>query len=138
MKRALFLLYTSLFLSITANAAPWQASGFKVGEVTDTKAIVWTRLTANAKRVHRPGVLPIIYYKNVKTGKVLLKPDDGRSDWIVADTDNSVSNKDTLYSPIPKYPEGETIETVDGAAPGTSGEVRVLYKASTATKWRQK
>ena len=31
-----------------APGPPYQATGFKVGEVTDTSAIVWTRLTRNA------------------------------------------------------------------------------------------
>jgi phosphodiesterase/alkaline phosphatase D-like protein len=30
-------------------AAPFQATGFKVGEVAANSAIVWTRLTAKAK-----------------------------------------------------------------------------------------
>ncbi len=41
------------FLNVSASGAdqagPYQATGFKVGEVTDTTAIVWTRLTRNAK-----------------------------------------------------------------------------------------
>ena len=32
-----------------AGGGPFQATGFKVGEVTHNSAIVWTRLTANAK-----------------------------------------------------------------------------------------
>ena len=61
-----------------ATAGPWQASGFKVGEVSDTEAIVWTRLTKNEERVHKPGVLPIIYYRDSKTKELLLKA-QGRS-----------------------------------------------------------
>ena len=29
---------------------PYQATGIKIGELTDTSAIVWTRLTRNAER----------------------------------------------------------------------------------------
>ena len=28
----------------------------------------------------------------------------------------------------PRYPEGESLQTVDGAVPGMAGDVRVLYR----------
>lgn len=37
-------------LAQAAEAGPFQATGMRVGEVTDTTAIVWTRLTKNATR----------------------------------------------------------------------------------------
>lgn len=120
-----------------AAAGPWQANGFKVGEVSATTAVVWTRLTKNQDRIDRPGVEPLIYYRNSKTGKLLLKPDDGREDWIVENVDNSVANKDTVYTPVPKYPDGESPETVDGAIPGAPGQVRVRYLAKGSDQWQQ-
>jgi phosphodiesterase/alkaline phosphatase D-like protein len=41
-------------------AAPFQATGFKVGEVTGTTAIVWTRLTAKAKA--NPATAPTLTF----------------------------------------------------------------------------
>ena len=38
-----------LFAMPLLAVGPFQATGFKVGEVTHNSAIVWTRLTANAK-----------------------------------------------------------------------------------------
>ena len=42
-----------LFAMPLLAAGPYQATGFKVGEVTDNSAIVWTRLTANEKALER-------------------------------------------------------------------------------------
>ena len=46
MKRLILILLSAFGLNA---AGPFQATGFKVGEVTHNSAIVWTRLTANAK-----------------------------------------------------------------------------------------
>ncbi len=125
----------STFAQGPALAGPWQASGFKVGEVTDTTAIVWTRLTRNEERVHKPGVLPIIWYRDSKTKELLLKPKDGRKDWIVENTDNSLFNNESYFTPVPRYPEGESLATVDGAVPGMAGEARVRYRAAGSSDW---
>ena len=42
---------------------PFQASGLKVGEVTDTTAIVWTRLTARPRRNPGDGTMVLFRYK---------------------------------------------------------------------------
>ena len=39
---------TMLLVAAAYAEGPYQATGFKVGEVTDTTAIVWTRLTLKA------------------------------------------------------------------------------------------
>ena len=54
-------------------AAPFQATGFKVGEVTDTTAIVWTRLTAKVKP--NPATAPALtfQYANGETYQPDLK-----------------------------------------------------------------
>ncbi|WP_294227431.1 metallophosphoesterase family protein [Prosthecobacter sp.] len=41
---------TAPWLAEAADAGPFQATGTRVGEVTDSTAIVWTRLTKNATR----------------------------------------------------------------------------------------
>ncbi|MFQ5810427.1 MAG: hypothetical protein ACE5JM_12485, partial [Armatimonadota bacterium] len=43
-----------------AEALPCQATGIKIGEVTDTSAIVWTRLTRKPER--NSGDLPMVSF----------------------------------------------------------------------------
>jgi alkaline phosphatase D len=89
-------------------AGPFQATGFKVGEVTDSTAIVWTRLTRNSER--NPSDGPMVKIKraqsegqqNVRRAKVIGV----------------------------EYPDDMTVADIRDAVPGTSGEVRVLYKTS--------
>lgn len=44
--------------TVYGESGPWQATGFKTGEVTDTTAIVWTRLTLREKR--NPADAPMV------------------------------------------------------------------------------
>ena len=48
------LMHVPLILAVWASTAladgPYQATGFKIGEVTDTTANVWTRLTLRSER----------------------------------------------------------------------------------------
>ena len=65
--RAKFCFVVSLvLLSVSATAAdsgaPYQATGFKVGEVTDRSAIVWTRLTLRAQPNPADGPMVKIEY----------------------------------------------------------------------------
>ncbi len=53
-----------------AGGGPFQATGFKVGEVTHNSAIVWTRLTANAKA--NPSANPTLKFVCI----------DGKSKWV--------------------------------------------------------
>ncbi len=99
-------------------AGPYQATGFKVGEVTDTSAIVWTRLTRNAERVSDESPMPKVFYRNSRTGKL---------------EERGKGRKDT--TPVIKYPEGVTIDSIEGACPGADGEVRVHYLVSSAGAW---
>ena len=52
------LLLLSLPAAAADSGAPYQATGFKVGEVTDSSAIVWTRLTLHAQ--HNPSDGPMV------------------------------------------------------------------------------
>ncbi len=99
---------------------PYQATGIRIGEVTDDSAIIWTRLTRHSERVGSKAPMPQILYRDVKTGKLLDKPAGGRSRLI----------------PVVKFPDGWTIETIEGAVPGAPGEVRVLYKTAGAPDWK--
>ena len=99
--------------------APHQATGIKIGEVTHNTAIVWTRLTRLAQRVGAEAPMPEIWYSDPKTEK-LGGRGKGRPD----------------KTPVVKFPEGSTMETIEGAVPGAPGQVRVLYKASGASDWK--
>ncbi len=98
---------------------PHQATGIKIGEVTHNTAIVWTRLTRLAQRVGAEAPMPEIWYSDPKTEK-LGGRGKGRPD----------------KTPVVKFPEGSTMETIEGAVPGAPGQVRVLYKASGASEWQ--
>ena len=113
------LLLTVFGCSSNLSDVPYQATGVKIGEVTDNAAIVWTRLTCNSQRVGLKAPMPEILYRDLKTGE-LIKTSEIRSN----------------LSPVVKFPEGSTINTIEGAAPGAPGDVRVLYRMEKASKWK--
>jgi alkaline phosphatase D len=97
---------------------PFQATGIKIGEVTDTSAILWTRLTLKAER--NPADGPRVEIVNAGAdAKKAKKPDNAR---------------------VPKtgvYPPGVTVADIRDAVPGAPGEVRVLYKPADAAAWQE-
>ena len=92
---------------------PYMATGIKIGEVSDTQAIIWTRLTKNPNRVSDLAPQPTIFYKNPETGQFEPKSEvNGRPD----------------REPKVVYPKGIDVNTIAGAVPGTDGEVSVSWK----------
>lgn len=95
------LMHVLLVLAVWASTAradgPYQATGFKVGEVTDTTANVWTRLTLRSQR--NSSDAPMVKIASVKGKRVT---------GVV-------------------YPEGMTVASIRDAAPGSPGQVRVQY-----------
>ena len=72
MIRVLAITIASVLYTTTLFAdAPYMATGIKIGEVTDTTAIIWVRLTENAERVDFGSPIPKISYTNARTGKCL-------------------------------------------------------------------
>ncbi len=113
-----------LFFAATAYSGglsdgPYQATGIKIGEVTYNTAIVWTRLTRHPERVDSEAPMPEVSYRDPKTGKIIKKR-SGRPD----------------LTPIVNFPKDSTIETIEGAVPGTPGQVRILYKIDSASDWQ--
>lgn len=106
-----------LFVFSEANAAsgPYQATGFKVGEVSDTSAIVWTRLTLRAER--NPPDAPMVQIK------------------YVGGAEDASRRRERVESV--EYPGGVTVSDIRNAVPGTFGDVRVLYKPKGSEKWLQ-
>jgi len=114
-----FLIFVSNFGCNKADSpVPFQATGIKIGEVTDSNAIIWTRLTLNPARVGKEAPIPEVSYRNPETNELQKKP-KGRPDW----------------SPVVHFPNGSTIETIEGAVPGSSGEVRIHYKMIDKEEW---
>ena len=113
-----------LFFAVTVYSGklsdgPYQATGIKIGEVTRDSAMIWTRLTRHSERVGSEAPMPEVSYRNSETGEIVKKR-SGRPD----------------LAPIVSFPEGSTIETIEGAVPGTSGQVRILYKIDSASDWQ--
>lgn len=97
------------------------ATGIKIGEVTQDHAIVWVRATANQTRASNDAPVPTMLYKDPETGE--YAPIKWRSR----------PNREVKII----YPEGHTVETINGATPGSEGEVRLMYKASGAEQWTE-
>jgi len=113
------LLMAAIAYSGNISDGPYQATGIKIGEVTTNTAIVWTRLTRHPKRVGSEAPMPEVSYSDPKTGKI-IKRRGGRPD----------------LTPVVSFPKDSTIETIEGAVPGTPGRVRILYKIDTASNWQ--
>ena len=101
---------------------PYQATGMKIGEVTDTEAIIWTRLTQTPERVGAEAPMPEYLYRHPETGELVDRSEapTGRPDW----------------APVVQYPEGASIEYIEGAVPGSQGEVRVRYRLEDDAAWQ--
>ena len=94
-------------------AARYQATGCKVGEVTDRSAIVWTRLTLRAQ--HNPADGPMVEIEYSGSNKTAAK------------RGGKVAR--------PVYPAGVTVADIRDAVPGSEGEVRVRYRPREASDW---
>jgi alkaline phosphatase D len=64
--------------------------------------------------------MPKVLYRNLKTGELRARPSGGRSG----------------STPVVTFPNGSTIDTIEGAVPGAPGQVRVLYKVTEAADWK--
>jgi len=88
------------------------ATGIKIGEVTDSEAIVWVRLTRDEARVDFGAPMPEISYTLESTGEPIV--------------DVKYRQRDAV--PAVEFPDGSSIDTIEGATPGADGFVRVHYK----------
>ena len=122
----------AVFVALILNAAPafagspFMATGIKIGEVSDTEAIVWVRLTKNEKRVDFGGPMPKISYTLASTGEPL--------------TDMKYRQSDAV--PSVEFPDDGSIGTLEGAVPGSKGFVRIHYKPESGkdfevTPWHE-
>lgn len=127
MKTSLIYFFAGLLYCISSGYAllqqnaegPHQATGIKIGEVSQTEAIIWTRLTLNPKRIGSGAPQPRILYKDAVTGKPRSIKGEARPD----------------LEPVVSYPEGFNVSNIDGAVPGTTGKVRILHKTRSSPDW---
>lgn len=115
----------------TGKNGPFLANGIKIGEVTSTDAIIWTRLTVDSVRVPSTAPVPKILYQ-----------DDSFGTWHPVDYFKKNYKEDRPDRNVKVvYPEGNNVHTIDGAVPGSPGMVRVSYKRDgdrdwTSTAWQ--
>lgn len=115
-----YLFLSLIFFTASVHAdGPYQATGIRIGEVTADSAIVWTRLTATPERVGPEAPFPEVTYRDPGTDKIHATPKSGKPNW----------------QPIVTYPDGTDINTIEGACPAGTGEVRVRYRATGAEAW---
>jgi len=103
-------------------AGPHQATGFKIGEVADTSAIVWTRLTARLSANPADGPMVTIEYSDASIAR-----SDGKQ---------RPNRRNRKISAV-RYPAGLSAGDLRDAAPGAQGQVRVLYTTSGGSGWSE-
>ena len=108
-----WLVSTAYAQASHAPGGPYQATGFKIGEVTCDGAVIWTRTTLRPEPNPADAPMPTFVY----TGGRAYQPDiHGRrgrmKGRIIAVT----------------YPEGTSARDIRFAVPGTPGQTRVLYR----------
>ena len=109
-----------ILLSSSIGAAPFQATGFKTGEVASDSAIVWTRTTRHEKpNTYEDGIMPTFVSANGET----LTPDGFKR------PKQKVNPKEI------RWPEGKGFEDIRYGAPGAGGETRALYRPEGADNW---
>jgi len=108
---ALALCFT--VLASTATAEVHQTNGIKIGEVDQTSALIWARLTQNAQPNH--------------DGADFIRP-----------AKRDKKNRGPL-SMAEQLPEGKTLADMRGAVPGAAGSVRISWTGindqKTSTEW---
>ncbi len=118
----LVMILTSLIVQESNQGdKPFQATGIKIGEASQTQVIIWTRLTLNPQRVPSKAPMPQILYNDPKTGEV---------------RDLNSNDDDKKFSPVVKYPDGYNVDNIAGAVPGTTGKTCVFYKTQNSPEWQ--
>jgi len=135
MKRRKFIVNSSLgimaslpaFDQLSALDKPNFTTGIKIGEVTATSAIVWARLTNDAKRVADSGKLPKFLYL-----------DEATNEWHDVAYFKSTYKEDRPNRKVKVImPEGITISNLDGAVPGKQGSITIQYRKKGSVAWQK-
>jgi len=138
MKRRKFIYQSSLGLgsflpvintlkSFEMNDGPFLTSGIKIGEVTDSEAIVWVRLTRDPQRIGKPALIPAALYL-----------DETDQEWHPANYFKEKYKEDRPDKEVKLiYPKGYDITNIEGAVPGAGGEARILFRKNGLGKWSE-
>ena len=116
---AIIVIMVSAVPSLAAAAAIHQGNGIKIGEVTQTQAIVWTRLTQT----------PDIRWDGIVWPQVELKKTDGNG------------GRTNYKYGASQMPKGNTLEDMEHIVPGAAGQTRIIYwaqnnkNAKKSTPW---
>jgi len=113
----LLLIPIQLISQSTEKEGPYLATGIRIGDVSQTEAIVWTRLTLNKKRI-TDAPQPIALYTDPETGK--------------KHTRKTRRDKNGMIY----FPQGYDINTIEGAVPGRKGEVRLRFRTTDSNAWQ--
>lgn len=100
-------------------SAAFQATGFKVGEVTDSSAIVWTRITMREEGNGPDGIMPTFI-------------DKAGESYVFNGRDKPEKDVDPVEI---RYPEDKSFEDMRYATPGTPGETRISYRLNGTDSW---
>jgi len=100
---------------------PYFATGIKIGEVTDTTAVVWVRLTKDSLPQGFGSPLPKILYRDPESGEIVEEFTRNRDDYI----------------PVINYPPNDEYSVLEGATVGISGDVKVYYKSQHTNHWEE-
>ena len=104
---------------------PFLATGIKTGEITSTEAIVWARVTKDAKPVGKKAAIPTVLYK-----------DESVNEWHSTAYFKEKYKQDRPNREVKViFPDGYTVADLEGAVPGIEGEVRFRYKKQDDVQW---
>lgn len=104
---------------------PYLATGIKIGEVDQTSAIVWGRLTNASEPVGAAAPVPKVLYLDEAVGE-----------WHPVAYFKQKYKQDRPDREVRVvYPEGYDVSMMEGAVPGSGGYLRVLYRKKGAGKW---
>lgn len=122
MKASYLLLALAFFSSCSQKIeGPYLATGIKIGEVSQSTAIVWVRLTEKQERIGNDAPMPSVLYVNAENGELEEIRRGRRPD----------------RAPVVSFPEGYNLNNIQGASPGKAGKVHLKYKLATAQDWME-
>ncbi len=136
MKRRKFIRQASLGLgsmlpvvnslkALEINTGPHFTTGIKIGEVTETSAIIWARLAKNSSPVGKQALIPIVRYL-----------DEANGEWHPVSYFKEKYKQDRPDRKVQlTYPDGYNINNIEGAVPGMPGEIRILHRKKSDSHW---
>jgi alkaline phosphatase D len=137
MKRRKFIYQTSMGLggllpivnslnAMNVQEGPYFSTGIKIGELTSNEAIIWVRLTKNLQPVGKEAPVPTVLYLDEKNGE-----------WHPTAYFKKTYKQDRPDREVQvNYPKGYTVDTIEGAVPGISGDYKISYKPINSTNWK--